>query len=109
MRTKLRAAITRKIDKLINRNGFLSHKQCFWTWPFGHIWHPMGKTSYERTCVFCHKDGVIKGIWDGCWRFDLYSTINPIYNGNNLDALRALCYIGNVNELEEYRWGETCR
>lgn len=66
-------ALVRKRKKIIEGQQ-TSAFQCFWTWPFGHIWgeHPDTHSSYDRMCVICSKEST-RGQYDGDWFFDLHT------------------------------------
>lgn len=49
----------------------ISSLKCFWTYPFGHIWHRTEKmSSYDRICYICGEKST-KGNYDGNWFRDL--------------------------------------
>jgi len=45
-------------------------KNCFWIWPFGHIWGVNENNSHRRKCVLCGTES-IRGVYDADWHFDI--------------------------------------
>lgn len=42
-------------DKVYPR---VTHRSCFWTWPWGHIWVPMGASNWLEECATSWCDAI---------------------------------------------------